>query len=121
MKKTIAYEFEALNPIDYRIEIKQPIESRMLNFLFQQSRIALRKRGIILNKTPEDINEFDLPDKFLNLLRTLISKTLKDIERQVKRDNIELITLVITRSYFIKQNNDWLNTIVVNGTYADKR
>lgn len=121
-QNNIEYDFDAVNPTDYRLELKQKIESRLMNFLYQKSKKALMRTGKVVNGNPDKVEQFELPQHFLKLLKTMLNKPIRDIEKQLKQDKIELLTLNIEKSYFKRdKSRDWINFVILKGNYVDKR
>lgn len=121
MKTPIDYYFKAVNPTDYELTLTMLAKSSMLNLIFAKSKKQLEKKGVKFHGDPKNIEEFDIPPEYLGLARTALRKNLRNVEKQLKKDKIEIITINGAGGKFKRVGNDWEINIMYVGQYADKR
>lgn len=124
MNDTIKWDFRAETISDYLLEIKMEANNKLLHKIFNEAKRKLsRKKGMnnLRDADPENIEEFDIPERFYNLIHTIMSKHIKKISDVVKQDNIHVLNSKVHKAKFKRnENNDWDIYIKVTGQYVDK-
>lgn len=123
--------FNALNPVDYEVEILLPgIENRMMKLVFNTVVKSIKKQT--LKDKPDlqafdfdNIKKFDIPpehmDKYKRLLLTSIQRQLLDVKRDIGFDGVSMITQNVKKCTFEKTSSDYWNVrIIVEGQYLQK-
>lgn len=122
----IDFDFNAINHTDYELALTIPdIRNTMMLRLFALSKQRLkRKNGYVIDKHPDDIEEFHVPPIYLKLLTTGIGRHLKNIDDEIGKDGIKVFTRQVVSAKFQRgkdDKKDWVVTIKITGTYIDKR
>jgi hypothetical protein len=118
------YEFNCINPTEYILVFKLKIGSRMMKFIFNKAKEEIIKRKI---KTPEElnlcketeINNFEVPLRFLKLIKSSMGTSLKDVKKQVAEDKITICNCDIKKGIYEKIDDVWIVKIVYEGAYID--
>jgi len=120
--KPVDYTFKALNPIKYKIDLCLYIGNRYLKLIFEKSKEALLKKNIDLkNADISNINQFEIPHRYIYAVKTSITPIMAKIEKNIKKNNIEILKWEIEKGNFKKEKNEWTINIEVKGSYMDKR
>lgn len=120
----IDYRFRVTGISDYEMTFLIPIRSKIFKKVYIKSLERLKKK---LDKEIEGdidlIKEFDIDEKFFNLVKTSIRSQIKQVKREVKKDKIIVLNEKVTKAKYIRNqdNDDWICKIVIGGQYADKR
>lgn len=121
-KKTLDWEFKALNAIDYKIDLSFNVENKMLWYIFQKSRTRIaRTKNINISGDVENIQRFDIDKRYHNLLTNIISPIIKKIKKETQEDKIEVLSYYVKYGFFKKKLDIWNVYIEVQGQYVDKR
>lgn len=121
-KNVIDWHFKKINPSDYNLNIKSNIDNKMMLYIFKQSRIRLiRKKGIKFKGNLNDIDSFEVPRKYFNLLKTVIYPIIKNARESIKEDGFILLNSYPEKAIYQRENNDWVVCIDITGQFADKR
>lgn len=123
MLQNTPYKFRCKTYTQYEIEITQKADNKMLQHVFTKSREKLaRVKGMNVSGDIDNIEAFDVNDKFLPLIKTTMRKSLGKIAADVKADGIELITMKAVKSRFERKDNTTWNIITTfQGDYTDNR
>lgn len=108
----------------FELTIQMLAHNRLLVRLLGEAKRKLeRKEGVVVDDSSLDrVARFDLPRKYLRLVATVLSKTARKIEKEVKRDGLEVIKARPVRAWFERvQGEAWVVTVVYEGDYVDKR
>ena len=69
-KEMVYHKFRCVNYSDYELLLKLNCKSEIFNKIFQKSKIALRrKQGINTDGNPENIEEFEVPNTYYNVMK----------------------------------------------------
>lgn len=125
------YEFETINPTDFKLKIWVNINhpsirgNRVLMKSFNMTRNILAKRyGKSVKGDPNVIKSFKIPDQYgyYKVINVATNQPLKDIKSQLYCDNIKVFSFDICEAEFKRDDNDDWNIIVnYNGQYNDMR
>jgi len=121
MTDKIDYEFDLINPKDYRLKFEMYSDKKLFNYIFNKSKDKLMKEHKLHIDKNAEPNKIEVPDRFYNLLKTILKKKIKQVSKKVKKDKIELLTILVDSAIFTKQETKWLITIIIKGDYIDKR
>lgn len=123
MKETIDYNFKCIDLSDYEIILKMKSKGSVFDKIFNKSREKLVRMGKkqFSKINYKNIEEFEIPENYYNLLTTIIKKTLKQIKKEVAKDKIIVMNERVTKANFKKNNNSWNIKLKVSGQYVDKR
>lgn len=123
------YDFRALNPVDYELEIVLPgIDNRMMKLVFDKTVKIIKKKMTEKDPTAkipswDSIERFDIPeehmDKYRKLLLTCVQKQLLDIKEQIGRDGVSMVTHDAKKCTFEKNSkHSWSVRVIIGGQYA---
>lgn len=123
-KDKINWDFKAETITDYLLKLELSADNKMLHTIFNKAKHKLaRKKGMQNLNTAnlEVIQQFDIPQKFFNLIHTIMHKQIKKCFNLVKEDNIHVLNSKVTKAKFKRNDtNDWDIEIQVTGQYVDK-
>lgn len=102
------YHFETLDVTDYKLLIDAPLNNRAIKLLY----IKLKK----INKL-SSIERIKIPDKAYNYVMVCINQVIKNIETQINKDNVRLLTRNVESAYFYKKDDIWILQVIITGNY----
>ena len=114
----IDYHFKCINPVEYETNLKMETTNRMFSYIFRQSKKRLSRKGINISGSLNDIDAFDVPKSYFNLIGTVINNTLKKIEKDVQKDNLKVMSCQVREAKFKKNKKGWIIHIKVGGDYV---
>ncbi len=126
VNKSVDFTFKCMTYTDYELEIIMHAENHLVLKVFQKARYALARRKNI-NVSGQEINkieEFEIPQKYVNTIKTIAQPILRNIRKQLKRPphNCTLMDERIEKCNFIrdKSGTDWDIKINFEGVYVKK-
>lgn len=114
------WEFKALSPFDYQIILGVIVKGKLMHRVFRLAKLKLSK-DYKLKGNVNDINEFEVPKRYINIVKLQLEKYFKMVEAEVKKDNIIVISSNVKQIKYKKLKKDWQVIMVAEGKYADKR
>jgi hypothetical protein len=121
-KPTLDWHFKAINPADYEIHIRTVVAGNILLIIFNKAKQKLaRTKGKTINGNPDTINSFKIPPEYHNLIKTRLRKVVVDAQRELKHDKIEILSYHVKTAVFLREDKDWVISVVMEGQYVDKR
>lgn len=116
-KKTIDYDFEALDHVNFRCVVTVPrVSNRMFLSIFNKNKKKFNASGASL----DGIEGFDIDSRYLKLVTTSLNSVLNTIRDEVGVDGIKVLRWVCTRSSYVKNGDVWSVVTVFNGEYMKK-
>lgn len=118
------WDFKATSHTRFELMIQMLAHNRLLVRLLGEAKKKLKKKkGMKVDDTGLDkINRFDIPPQYLRLVATTLSKTARKIEKEVKKDGIEVLKARPAKAWFQRVKGEhWVVTVVYEGDYVDKR
>lgn len=118
----IEYHFKAINDFEYSIDFKGLATSnKYLEKLFNMTRKKVEvTKGISIKSNLSEIEEFEIPNIYHNLIITSLKPKIKQVKKQVMEDGIKLISDRIYLLKFIKDNNKWKIKLIIKGEYVQE-
>lgn len=121
MKPQIKYNFRAVNPHDYESTIEiQPIDNVLFKSVFAKAMVKLKRKGIHGSGDPDNITNFEVPQNYYTVLRTAITKIVKELKKDINQDGYDIIHYDIEKAKFSKVNEAWKAIISIRGMYIKK-
>ena len=121
------YNFKAVNISDFELKLKYKAKSKVLKSVFRQTAKTLSRLNTKFAKLavsdPDKITKFEVPEEFLNRVKTAINKNLSSVYKEVRQDGIIVVRDTVKSCVFSEDSNDnnILNIIVkVGGQYAQE-
>lgn len=118
------YDIECLNKWDYRVTITLTASNRMLKYILDKSLIDLRKKLKNDKLNSEDMLEktkkFDIPDKYINLIKINTETLFKEVSRIALKDGIVFTSGELKDTQFTREGEKWLITLTYKGLYINK-
>lgn len=121
MSDKLDYEFDLINPATFKIEFKMYSDKKLFNYVFNQSKEKLMKEHKLHIDKQTEPDKIDIPERFFNLLKTILKKRIKQVSKEIKKDKIEILSILVKSAIFVKEKEKWLIKITLEGDYADKR
>lgn len=127
-QKPITYKFRAKDHTDYEIMFSMYSSNKLFEKMLKLAKLSYRKRltqdkkkklkDIDLTK----VKQFEIDPRFYSFLHTILNRSIRDVEKQVNVEKIELISSKVVKGIFQReQKEEWLIKIYVGGQYVDKR
>lgn len=121
-KGVFDYSFKCVNITDFELSMTYHARGELMNHVFSKSKKMLMRKGVNAVGSPDDVSYFDVPQRFLGLIRTISGKQIREVEKIIRKDKIELLSYVVSGARFKKnEKKDWDIIIKISGTYIDKR
>lgn len=122
-KKKLDYKFRCVNYTDYEVLLNCAVERGLMLHIFRKTKEKLgRTKGISVSGAPDSVEVINVPAEYYNLLRTILSKIIKHIQKEIKTDHIIMLDYSIRSARFKKRDSgDYIFSCEVVGQYADKR
>ena len=122
MSDKIDYDFKLTTPTEYELGFIMFCTQKLFNHILQKSKEALdKKHGVIVPLGDPNLNKVEIPDRFYNLIKTILKKKIKQVSKAIKKDKIELLSVMVSHAVFNKIKDDWKIKITITGDYIDKR
>lgn len=120
-KEKIDYEISCINSTDYDLVISFDTDSNLMNTIYSKARRAAEfKYKTKINKTTEDIKEFEVPKHMLNLINTFSASLIKDIIKLIEKDGIiKILNTRINKCHYRREGDKWKITLFIRGNYAE--
>ena len=118
--KTMKYKFKDISPEEFICECDiENIESSMFNLIYSKSLGHSKAKSVnVGDSTPDLVKSFEIDDKHKKLLRTVMSKNIKDVFKQVEKDfPISIVRHDVSYAKFNKENDFWNVNITLSGDY----
>lgn len=121
--KHIDYEFKAVNDNDYELTLSMMAKNKHLNKIFNMAKQKLMKdKGVDFDGDIEKVSKFKIDKQYLNVIKTIIRRKVRWIEKRLKQGKIEVLTSDVDKCYFERnEERDWCVYIHIKGNYVDKR
>jgi len=126
-RQQVDYHFRALNPQQYELTISMPeVSHRLFRLVYNKTKSKYeKKKSMKVDDSGEGIDKQKIivvPVQFYNLLKVALKSQLKDIDRQLKADKIEVMTCNMQDARYVrKDDTQWEICFVFGGVYIDKR
>jgi hypothetical protein len=123
--KNAPYEFELINPTDFKIKISYEVSGIIFNQLFQDAITKLRKGGVA--EGAEEANTNDLPSNFkvdkryLFLVENGTKSNIKKIWQDVGKDGIKISSCKVVDAEFERKDDKFHINCFFEGVYHDER
>lgn len=123
MDKKLNYKFTCVNPVKYEITITTEASNKLFNLIFRRAkRRYKKKKGIDIKADPKTIEQFEIDARFYKILKTGMLGKLKEIQKIVKKDGIEILNYKVKGGLFKRnKGGNWDIKLTFGGNYADKR
>jgi 6-pyruvoyl-tetrahydropterin synthase len=119
---TFDYDFELLTDTDFKLVLTIYTQARIMNYVFNQSRDKLKKKGVNVKGAPETINEFEVPEQYFKPLKVACRKLLKTVAGITEKDKIIILNHYdVVKVVYKKVLNKWHCIITIRGLYKDER
>jgi hypothetical protein len=115
--KKIDYNFETINPQQYKLTLNMNAESRLFDFIFTQAKTKLARKGISFKGDAAKVNRIGIEPKYFNLIKTALKKFISNICLEVAKDGIIVLNDTLYACYFIKKKEAWLIEVFIEGDY----
>jgi hypothetical protein len=123
----VAYNFKVLNPTDFKVVLVTKVKGKMFDTIFSSVIESLKQKNESL-KNLKMTNE-NMPSSFVaerryhNLIMTSFKKSLNQIEKDVGKDGIHIVTIQTLECKFDKdlKTQVWTINATFGGLYNDKR
>lgn len=116
------YKIRCINPSDYELKLTLHTENRLLKYIFQKSKQRLaRIHNIQVKGNIDEVNEIEIPNNYLNLIKTNIYPIYKKQYKIFLEDGIQLLSYTVDKCHFERINGEWQIIIIITGVYIDKR
>lgn len=113
-KKTVDYDFEALDHINFRCVVTVPrVSNRMFVSIFNKN----KKKFNAPDASLDGVEGFDIDERYLKLVTTSLNSVLSDIKREVGLDGVKVLRWVTTKSSYVKNGDVWSVITVLHGEY----
>lgn len=121
MNRKIEYNFECINPSDYKVTFTMATTSKLMRTLLDKTKKRLKKKGVNITDDLENMTMFEVDKRFYRLLYTVVQPLIKRVRKEVRPDRIEMLTNYIHGGRFIKNpGGSWFIAIEVLGQYVKK-
>jgi hypothetical protein len=121
--KHMDFEFKAENSYEYTLILSMVAKNAHINRIFNLAKERLMdKKNIKVEGDIDKIRKFDVDRQFLNVIKTIIKRKVRWIEKHLKGNKIEVLTSNMDKCYFQRnEEEDWEIYIILKGEYVDKR
>lgn len=112
----VEYDFKAISVDEYENKIILSVDNRTLMKVLASSLKKLRKN--VPKEQYEMIEQFEIDDRFKNVLRTALLSNLKKINAEVLKDGIRVINMETKKGIFKRNGESWDIVLTFGGMYA---
>lgn len=120
---TWEWDFKVWSPADYELKLVFPADNKLFLTIFQAAIERLKKKNVDLDADPELVDNFDLEERFFNLVRTYLKKPFSITARDVLLEHkFKLLDYYVVKGWFDRDEaKNWKIHIILKGTHTDKR
>lgn len=118
---TAEYGFQLVTPYEYELKLQYRADNAMLKHVFKPAVKKLRKKGIDTDGDVDKIDRFEIDERFHPLLRTNVRRHVRQVEKEVGRDGIKVLSDRVVKAVFTRSGSAWLIDVVMRGDYSDER
>jgi len=118
------WDFKTLTPYDFELLLRYSVRDRLIKDMFDKCYLGVCKKVRTSPDNPdiEEINEFEVDNRYIKLLNTVVKKHVKIVEEDIGTDGFEVLSFNVTRAKFQRKEcrTDWMIHMVINGRYHRK-
>jgi hypothetical protein len=117
--QVIDYDFELETSSTFILSLEMKSPNKMFNYIFEQ---AKNKMFVNKNINYNDVREFSVPVQYLKYVKTFVYESVKNVFKDVEKDNIRCLNYEVKSALFKRFDNDyWKIIIIIGGMYKDDR
>ena len=122
-EQIIKYEFNALTPSEFEVSLFMEQESKFFNMILAKTKEKLKRKGLQVTGSTDEVNEFELDQFNLNAVNTIIRPQMAEVRKQVAQDNIKILSWRAIKTKYINRKDlaKWDIEVIVSGMYQDDR
>lgn len=124
VKDIYDYHFKVINLSDYELDFIFTAKSRVLKSVFNQVKKTLVRKDTKFTKLyctdSETVAKFKVPKQFNGRVHTAILRPIRQIEKEVRKDGIEILKSKVDECLFINDKEITKIHIKVGGIYVKK-
>lgn len=118
----LMYDVDFYGDRTYDVIMYMPLRGTLFKTIFNKSKPALEKKGVSIDNKFEEAESFDIPDLYLNSIRTFISSRMKKvIIKKYEKIGLKIKDFKVILCRFEKKDLDWEIRVTIKGKYEDKR
>lgn len=119
MTKKIDFDFQQVDGKTFQVDFTMTAQAKLINIIFGRVKGKLNRKDI--DKDYTDMEEFEVPESYHNLVRVALKKPMKNVIKKVGARGIRVMTHNIKQASFKKIEKDWFINIRVTGDFIDER
>lgn len=105
------YHFEAVTVTNYKCNIKTTLNNRAIKLLQKKLNKIKRLR---------ELNKIIIPENCYNYIIITLMATINDIEKDINKDGIYMLSKEVKEAFFIKENLTWSLNVELKGLYNER-
>ena len=117
------WDFKIWSPVEYELNMVFCADDKLFLSIFKKAMARMERKGVINDGNPENIDRFDLDERFYNLVKTYLKKpfniTAKDV---LKEHGFQFLDYHVVKGVFEREaSRNWLIRLTLKGTYTVNR
>lgn len=116
------YDIECTTDTDYKLMLTFYAQNKLMKMAFNGAIRHKKLKDRVKGKAKfENITSFEVPQQYLNLLRSGINKPVIIVKNIFKADGVELLTDRLTRAVYTKlEAGGWRIDMTLEGLYLQR-
>jgi len=119
-KQPIDYDFQAINPVDFKLTIKLPCDNRIFQHILTKTKHKMQKKGYNTDNIKE-LKTLTIDQRYYGLITTHCTSIIKQIKKEIEDDGISWQSYNLHKAIMEKGTDKWIITLTFTGTYIDNR